>query len=187
MYKMLIPDVFVCHKEELRSKLFVAPRRTDVYKREYENMTHAVLAVPVCTATADTVQTQHCAFVGELLYNVLPHPLHTSHWSSSGILLYGRANNNMWVLTKRGIWGFQNKLLLWSSHFILQSPKNMWRLCLCTRLTDCIIIATNSIPGDGHLGIQVHQPMCKVKQCCNNNSVLPSSHTVRYKSLLTDA
>jgi len=139
----------------------------------------------VCTATADIVQTQDCAFVGELLYNVLPHPLHTSHWPRSGILLYGRMNNNMWVLTKKkATWslrtntrGFQNKLLLWSAHFILQSPKNMWRLCVCTGLTDRIIIATNSIPGNGHLGIQVHQPMCKVKQFCNNNSVLPPSHT----------
>jgi len=31
-------------------------------------------------ATADTVQTQDCAFIGELLlHNVLPHPLHTSY------------------------------------------------------------------------------------------------------------
>jgi len=42
-------------------------------------MIHAVLGKPVCTAIADTVQKQHCAFVGELLYNVLPHPLHTSY------------------------------------------------------------------------------------------------------------
>jgi len=79
MYKLLIPDVFVCHKEELRSKVYVAPRRTDVYKREYGTMIHTVLGVPVCTATADTVQTQDCAFISELLYNVLSHPLHTSY------------------------------------------------------------------------------------------------------------
>jgi len=150
----------------------------------------------LCTTTADTVQTQDCAFDGELLYNVLPHPLHTSYWPSSGILLCGRAKNNMWVRThththtqkerEGGGWGlgvntrgFQNKLLLWSAHFILQRPKNTWRLRLCARLTDRIIIATNSIPGDRHLGIQVHQPMCEVKQICNNNSTLPLSHTWR--------
>lgn len=43
------------------------PCRKDVYKREYGTMIHAVSGKLVCTATADIVQTQDCAFVGELL------------------------------------------------------------------------------------------------------------------------